>query len=713
MTLHSRIDQSGTRARPSVRLLPVLCATSLFVAQAMTPALAAPVVSGNQISWPDDGWYQVQDTQDYSSVCEGGRSCTVEPGTYVVINHSTGERFRSILVSDSDTPVTVEPPEPNDSPVSVSNGVISWPDDGWYQVQDASTYESVCEGTRSCEPGPGTYKVINHSTSTRYEVVVGSEEPVVPGPQPEPAPTAVTVDGSVISWPDDGWYQVQNADTYTEVCQGGTSCSVADGTYTVINLSKNTRFNNIVVGGNTPYIEPIASPDFADPFGALLEIDTEVAVVGGPPTQPKNLRLDLVSNNWSEFSWAPANDDGMVVQYNIYRSDGVVYRIRQDQTDPGSGPQREIDKYWLTTSFIDCNFTRFDQLLHQCSVNQPIPGQTYSYEVTAVDNDGLESAASESLDITYLAEQGAPITPYRDFYRPADDTFVDDADLVEVPNWLGEFDLVFSDEFNGDAIDSSKWNTSLTWGDSRIINGEQQYFVDTQNDPDFGYDPFSFTGESMIINAIPVTDELRPNLPAVCDEADPTGLDRCEFLSGALSTFDKFQFIYGYTEGRIKVSGAPGALSSFYLYHRYAGSKRHAPEIDIVEYLGENPFGDENAFQTYHFGDPNTEITRSAPTMSHANPDGGNYADGEWHTFGVLWEPQLVIWYIDGVEVKRLFGPQVSRQPMNIVNYLVAGSEWAPTPDITNAALFPIQFEADYIRVYQREEYKSTATFGR
>lgn len=695
MLLSFRMGNPSGWAMSTVRLLQAVCVSSFLMAQ----AVAAPVVTGNEISWPDDGWYQVQDTADYSSVCEGGRSCTVEPGVYVVINHSTGERFRSILVGDSDSPVTVE------------GGVIRWPDDGWYQVQDSTTYESVCEGGRSCAPGAGSYKVINHSKSTRYNVTVVGDDVVEP--EPEPVPDAVTVEGSNISWPDDGWYQVQNASTHAEVCQGGSSCSVPNGTYTVINLSTNTRYNDIVVGEVVPYVEPIPSPNFADPFGALLEIDTELAVVGGAPTQPKNLRLDLVSNNWAEFSWAPANDDGTVVQYNIYRSDGVIYRIRQDQTDPGSGPQAEIDKYWQTTSFIDCNFTRFDGLLHQCSVNQPIPGQTYSYEVTAVDDNGMESAASESLEITYLAEQGAPITPYRDFYRPVADTFVDDTDLAEVPNWLNEFDLVFSDEFNGDSIDDSKWNTGLTWGDTQIINGEQQYFVNTQDNPDFGYDPFSFTGESMIINAIPITDELRWNLPPVCDEVDPTGLDRCEFLSGALSTHDKFQFIYGYTEGRFKVSGGAGALSSFYLYHRYPGSSGHAPEIDIIEYLGENPFGDEDAFQTYHFGDPNTGITRSAPTMSHANPDGGSYADNnEWHTFGVLWEPQLVIWYIDGVEVKRLFGPQVSRQPMNIVNYLVAGSAWAPTPDASNASLFPFQFEADYIRVYQREEYQSTATFG-
>lgn len=464
-----------------------------------------------------------------------------------------------------------------------------------------------------------------------------------------------------------------------------------------------------------PLAQPIPGPDAEDFFGSLLETDPEAAVAGGPPTQPKNLRLDLVSNDWAEFSWAAANDDGAVVQYNIYRSDGVTYNVRGDQTDPASGSQLEINKYWNTTSFIDCNYTRFFDRLHLCSANSPEPGRTYQYEVTAVDDEGLESAASAPLSITYLDETNSAVPKYSDPYKGVDDHFASETDLSAVDYFLNDFDLVFSDEFNGTSIDPNRWQTRLTWGDAEIINGEQQYFVNSLDRPDWGYEPFTFTGESLIINAIPIPDNLRANLPPVCDEPDPTGLDRCEFLSGALSTHDRFQFIYGYTEGRFKVSGVPGALSSFYLYHRYAGNgtNYHAPEIDIIEYLGENPFGDEDAFQTYHFGDPNTRVTRSAPTMSYKKPDGGTYSDNnEWHTFGVLWEPQLVIWYIDGREVKRLSGPQVSRQPMNIVNYLVAGSGWAPTPDITNASLFPLQFEADYIRVYQREEFQNTAQFG-
>ena len=460
-----------------------------------------------------------------------------------------------------------------------------------------------------------------------------------------------------------------------------------------------------------PFADAVPGPSADDFFNTGLDEDNEQAVAGGPPTTPKNLRIDLVSNDWAEINWAPSNDDDGVAAYRIYRSDGVVYDLERDLAVNNAGIQSELDKYWATTSFIDCNFTRFFDLVYDCAVNGPNPGETYTYEVSAIDEDGQESPRSNPVTITYHAERGAPVPRYEDPYLNTDDDFAQRNDLSETRFFLDEFATTFEDEFDGTSLDDSKWTTGLVWGDTRIINGEQQYFVNTQEQPGFGYDPFSFTGDSLIIEAVPIPDELRSNLPPICDEPDPTGLDRCEFLSGALSTHNtdgtsKYQFLYGYTEARIKVSDSAGALSSFYLFHRYpgVGLDRQAPEIDILEYLGENPFGDEDAFQTYHFDDVATGITRSSPTMSFANPTGELFSE-EFHTFGVLWEPSLIIWYVDGIEIARLTGPQVGRQPMNIINYLVAGSAWAPTPDASDPDVFPMELEVDYIRVMQREAY--------
>ena len=454
-----------------------------------------------------------------------------------------------------------------------------------------------------------------------------------------------------------------------------------------------------------------------DPFGFTLEADRLVPAGDGIPTQPQNLRIDLVSRDWAEFNWANSVDgDGEIAAYVIERSDGQTYTLTP-ALEPGlaldPGTYVEYEKYWNTTSFIDCNSTRFGfvpgsekaaDAPWNCADARPEPGTTYTYTVTAEDDEGNRSAPSEPLTIAYLSE--------------------DPTERSNVADFLDDFALVWSDEFDGTAVDGDRWNSSLRGGSSTFINGEQQYFVDTLDSPSVDYDPFSFDGEGLTITAVRTPPELVPGLPEGCFETDPVLANdptrqRCEFLSGALSSHDRMQFVYGYVEGRIKASAVPGALSSFYLLNRYPGGndeengvyQLHAPEIDILEYLGENPFGDEDAFQTYHYydvfygGGPNE---RSSPTMNHENEDGTLYAD-DFHTFGVLWEPQLVIWYIDGVEVRRLTGPQIARQPMNIVNYLVAGSGWAPEPAENGP---PLEMDVDYIRVYQREQFQGTLLCG-
>lgn len=57
-------------------------------------------ISNLTISWPNDGWYQLQRQTNYETVCEGGTQCSVTPGVYTLINLTTGERFENIRVED-------------------------------------------------------------------------------------------------------------------------------------------------------------------------------------------------------------------------------------------------------------------------------------------------------------------------------------------------------------------------------------------------------------------------------------------------------------------------------------------------------------------------------------------------------------------------------------------------------------------------------------
>ena len=127
--------------------------------------LAQPAVDGNRVYWPANGWYQVQNAETYKNVCEGGTECRLQPGRYNVINHDTGERWGGLEVAAA--PATRK---------------FSLPDGGWYQIQRASDYHTVCEGTGECELSPGYYNIINHSTGKRWrDIEVGPGEFDFPG----------------------------------------------------------------------------------------------------------------------------------------------------------------------------------------------------------------------------------------------------------------------------------------------------------------------------------------------------------------------------------------------------------------------------------------------------------------------------------------------------------------------------------------------------
>jgi len=208
----------------------ILTASASVLASSV--AVAAPTVTGNTISWPDDGWYQVQlDNEDgIIELCAGGSSCEVAQGSYIVINHTTGQRFTDVRVSSM-----------GGRNVVVMGNTISWPADGWYQVQRADDFSEVCSGTAFCEVEPGVYNVINHTTRQRFDAIE------VAGSSGGGGVDAVTVDGNVIRWPENGWYQVQNAATFENMCEGGTFCRVPAGNYIVINHTSGERTENVLV----------------------------------------------------------------------------------------------------------------------------------------------------------------------------------------------------------------------------------------------------------------------------------------------------------------------------------------------------------------------------------------------------------------------------------------------------------------------------------
>ncbi len=70
-----------------------------------------------------------------------------------------------------------------------------------------------------------------------------------------------------------------------------------------------------------------------------------------------------------------------------------------------------------------------------------------------------------------------------------------------------------------------------------------------------------------------------------------------------------------------------------------------------------------------------------------------------YHTYAVDWQPNEIVWYVDGVERFHVT-ENVPSVPMYILANLAVGGDWPGNPDATTP--FPSYMDIDYIRVYQK-----------
>ena len=240
-----------------------------------------------------------------------------------------------------------------------------------------------------------------------------------------------------------------------------------------------------------------------------------------------------------------------------------------------------------------------------------------------------------------------------------------------------DYQLAFSDEFNGSSLDESKWSTRFLWGPDKTINNEVQYYVDTLNKPQFGYDPFLFDGQHLTIRGVPTPSHLKAKA------------NNKPYLSGIITSYDSFKFTYGYAEVRAKMPFGRGLWPAFWLLNAYYNDRR--PEIDIMEFIGHDQ---DAAHHTYHYFDYNDKLrsTKLYPTV-------GMDFTHDFHTFGALWKPGTIIFYVDGVQRKRVDDSNVSHEQMYVLLNLAMGGWWAGDP--SDKTPFPADYVIDYVRVYQ------------
>lgn len=241
------------------------------------------------------------------------------------------------------------------------------------------------------------------------------------------------------------------------------------------------------------------------------------------------------------------------------------------------------------------------------------------------------------------------------------------------------YELVWSDEFNGNSLDTNTWNYEIGTGSWGWGNNEQQYYTDRN---------IKVSNGTMKITA---------------KREDYGGR---KYTSSRITTKNKKNFKYGKIEARIKMPKFKGVWPAFWMLGANQDSVGwpKCGEIDIVEAIN-----DENlVYGTLHwFHDPGNNNADSGSSVAVANRT-------EYHVYGVEWTADKLRWYVDGkvyrtMDVSNDSFSEVRKEYFVIFNMAIGG-QW-PGYDIDETA-FPATMEVDWVRAYKKVEETTTKYTG-
>jgi beta-glucanase (GH16 family) len=244
---------------------------------------------------------------------------------------------------------------------------------------------------------------------------------------------------------------------------------------------------------------------------------------------------------------------------------------------------------------------------------------------------------------------------------------------------LNGWKLVWSDEFNGVALDTNKWSLELNEGDPGIAaytSRPQNLFVSNGN--------LVLQGQKEAYNGK-------------------------NYTSTQISSRNKGSWKYCRVDVRAKMPFGQGMWPAIWMMPMQPvayGKWPRSGEIDIMENLGNNT---RVLYTTLHYGASNqssqgTDTTAATQTLSDS-----------FHVYTMIWDSGSFSFTLDSVHnyysvnkwsPDNVAYPEPFDRPFFLIFDLAIGGSWAGPPD--SATLFPQKMTVDWVRVYQRQAIVAT-----
>ena len=386
--------------------------------------------------------------------------------------------------------------------------------------------------------------------------------------------------------------------------------------------------------------------------------------------KPGELQTLEVVGTVPNVEWTSSNPDVATVYYGVVTAQAIGKAIITAST----GKQSATCEVFVTGS--DGATLRITPALVSMKTGETFQfsyGNTYDLELTwssdneavaTIDQNGLVTAHKAGNATITLATNVGSVTA-----------------IVAVEHTWGAYHLVWSDEFDGSALDESNWTPQIGgngWG-----NQEAQYYT---NRPE----------------------NLRVEDGCLVIEARKEHYENNEYTSARIYSKGKREFTYGKLEARISLPSGGGLWPAFWTLGSH-GNWPNCGEIDIMEYVGNVP---NRILGTLH-----TLKDRSGSKSSRAYT-GLTNIENNFHVYGVEWTCEeksgkdVIRFYVDDVVYSEQVEAVIDDDeywPFNrpnyfIINMAVGGTLGGKIDDGIWAS--PRLMKVDWVRVYQREEVK-------
>lgn len=244
------------------------------------------------------------------------------------------------------------------------------------------------------------------------------------------------------------------------------------------------------------------------------------------------------------------------------------------------------------------------------------------------------------------------------------------------------YTMVWADEFEGDAIDTTNWNFQVL--EAGHFNAEWQRYTNSDKNA------FIEDGK-LVIRAI--------------HESDVHGMD--QYTSARLNTANKQSWKYGKILARMKLPYGNGLWPAFWMLGANIdenGGDTHWPqagEIDILELYGSVDAGVVEA--NIHYADSLDSYAKMGAIPYKLEE--GTFAD-DYHIFELDWDADSIAWLVDGEQYASTAITSAGMEEFHmdffiLLNVAVGGRAAGEADDSTP---FPQNMYVDWLRVYQKAE---------